>query len=103
MWLNMIARSNPKVVGIYRLTMKADFDNFRLSFVQGIIKWLKEKGIEVVIYEPRLEDELFFNSRIVRNLGEFEDISDCIVSNRLGSDLLDVEDKVYTRDLFGKD
>ncbi|MBN2738451.1 MAG: nucleotide sugar dehydrogenase [Spirochaetales bacterium] len=98
-----IIERNPKVVGIYRLTMKTDSDNFRSSAVQGVMKRIKAKGIEVVIFEPAMVEDEFFYSRVIRDLDEFKRISDLIVTNRTHSELNDMKHKVYTRDLFGSD
>lgn len=98
-----IIDKQPKVVGIYRLVMKEGSDNFRASSMQGVMKRIKGKGIEVIVYEPTLEDEHFFNSKVIHDLNVFKQTADIIIANRMNAELQDVKDKIFSRDVYGLD
>ena len=98
---NEVLKYKPEVVGIYRLAMKEGSDNFRSSAIQGVMKLIKAEGVDVVVYEPNHDSEHFNNSKVIKSLSEFKKVSSIILSNRMADELLDVHDKVYTRDLFG--
>ncbi|PKM55434.1 MAG: UDP-glucose 6-dehydrogenase [Firmicutes bacterium HGW-Firmicutes-5] len=100
---DMIIKRKPKIVGIYRLTMKMDSDNFRQSAIQGVMKRIKAKGIEVIVFEPALQEDEFYNSKVIKDFAKFKELSDVIVANRISEEIKDVVDKVYTRDLFTRD